>query len=326
MKHLLPIGVLLAASCSFAQFGVRGEIDISGDVGLLASNGTLTSTVGLTLRAHLEAEYTLDAVDLRVTLDPTVRLAGTAIDSALIEPGVSEVFALYRTGDVDVSAGLERLPLETARLSVPFRIEPAGRTGEPQGLLGARAGIFLDDWRVRPAVVYRHQDDKLGGVMGVRRAFGDFELEAHVLYLDGFAAGVGGSGLLGDIVLFGEGWLLTDTDGWEGRGALGLSGFWGDLLWTAEAAYAPGPGGEGAPYPQLLGQFSLPQGDKGSWSLTTGIGLIDSVTTNASALRASGNLSYTHSERDHRLSTGLLVDHSETATLIGFRFGVTSFF
>lgn len=246
---------------------------------LKTSLTALTDTVGLTLRGHLEADYSVKPLDFRLVLDPTLRLTSAGPGSALVESGLTEAFTLYRLDNIDLSAGLERLPLQTARLSIPFRLEPVNGVRQPLGLLGARANIYLTDWRVRPGLVYRYQDDQFGGVLSVRREFGNFDLEAHVLYLDGFTVGLGGSGLIGDIVVYGEGWLLTNP--WDGRGALGLSGFAGDLLWTAEAAYAadplettsldpdPNPNepthlNVANAYPQLLGQFSLPVGDAGS--------------------------------------------------------------
>ena len=326
----------LATSLSLAQLSYKGEIEVANDLSLASTNQALTETFGLTFRGHLELDYALDPIDFRLVLDPTVRLAGSDADNVLFEPGLTEAFALYRLDSVDLSAGLERLPLETARLSVPFRVEPVNATGQALGLLGARASLFLDDWRVRPALVYRTQDEQLGGVVSVRREFSRFDLEAHVLYLDGFATGLGGSGLIGDIVLYGEAWLLTDP--WDGRGALGLSGYWGDLLYTAEVAYAADPldsdlnlddgalGEVANPYPQLLGQFSLPQGDAGTVELNASVGVKDSVLGNSNTLQVIGNLRYTHTETDYQLTVGPTFSHTELAIMYGVRLGVTGFF
>ena len=333
---LSPSLFLLFLNLSFAQLSYKGEIEIATDLSLVSVNQTLTDTFGLSFRGHLEADYALDPVDFRLVLDPTVRLNGSDAENALLEPGLTEAFALYRTGRVDISAGLERLPLETARLSAPFRVEPVNDTGQPLGLLGARASIFLDSWRVRPAFIFRTQDEQLGGVVSVRREFSSFDLEAHALYLDGFTVGLGGSGLVGDIVLYGEAWLLTDP--LDGRGALGLSGYWGDLLWTGEVAYAADPVdsdldlddlnlNEAAnAYPQLLGQLSLPQGDAGSWELNASLGLIDSVVEDSNTLQALGSLLYTHTESDYQLTAGPTFNHGELATVYGVRLGVTAFF
>ena len=338
MKVLLLLP-FLAATLAFAQLTYRGEIEVAGDLSFASTNRVLNETVGLNLRGHLEADYTVKPLDFRLVLDPAVRVTSGGIESALVEPGLTEAFALYRLDKVDFSAGLERLPFQTARLSIPFRLEPTNRLGQPLGLLGARANVYLEDWRVRPALLYRSQDDQLGGVLSVRREFASFDLEAHFLYLDGFAAGLGGSGLVGDVVVYGEAWLLTNP--WDGRGALGASGFWGNLLWTAEVAYAADLLDTATEteldfeetlfnvanaYPQLLGQFSLPVGDAGNLDLNFSLGLTDSVLGNASALQVLGSLLYTHSENDYQLTVGPTFSRTEFATVYGLRLGVTAFF
>ena len=341
MKFPLILSACLATSLSCAQLSYRGELEVGSDLSFASANETLTDTVGLSLRGHLEADYTLDPLDFRLVLDPTVRLGSAEPESALLESGLTEAFALYRIDNADLSTGLERLPLQTARLSVPFRLEPVSKSGQPLGLLGARANIYLLDWRIRPALVYRIQDDRLGGVMSVRREFAHFDLEAHVVYLGGFAVGLGGSGLVGDIVVYGEAWLLTDP--WDGRGAVGASGFAGDLLWTAELAYAADPlettfrldPDSTAPpnvlnpakaYPQLSGRLSLPVGDAGSLESNASLGFKGGLSENARTLQASGSLLYTYLEGDGQVSLGPTFEHTEVATVYGLRVTVTVFF
>ena len=335
MKLLLFLLPFLAASLSFGQLRYKGEVEIAASPSLVSVNEVVTDSFGVSLRGHLEVDYELDSVDFRLVLDPAVSLSGSSPDSALVQYGLTELFARYSLGNLELSAGLERLPLETARLSAPFRLEPVGNLGQPLGLLSARATLFTSDWRIRPALIYRVQDEQLGGVVSVRREFSSFDLEVHTLYLDSFSAGLGGSGLIGDIVVYGEAWLLTDP--WGVRGALGLSGYWGALLWTAEAAYAADPLDtdldlEGSlfnvsnAYPQVLGQFSLPQGDAGSWELNASLGLVDSVLQDSHTLQALGSLFYTHFESDYGLAVGPTFSHSELATVYGLRLGLTSFF
>lgn len=314
------------SSIALGQLSFKGEIEVATDLSLASSNRTLTDSFGLTLRGHLEADYTLAPVEVRLVLDPTLRLPNSTVEASFVEPGVTEAFALYRMGSVDLSAGLERLPLEYARLSVPFRVEPVGKTAQPLGLVGARASIFLDSWRVRPVLIYRTQDEQLGGVVSVRKDFTSFELEGHALYLDGFAAGLGGSGLLRDIVLYGEAWLLADP--WDGRGVFGLSGFWGDALWTTELAYAPNPlTGNSDAFLQVLGQVTLPQGDNGNWDLNLGLGLTDSrLRPDSSTLQGATSLLYTYTESDYQISLGPTFSYSEALTVYGLRLGATAFF
>ena len=317
MKSLLVCSLLL--SFSSAQVGVRGEFGVATDYSLVSVDRTPEGRVGLTLQGRLEADYDHGPVELRSVLEPSVRLAGDGVEGALIEPGLTEAFARYRLGDLDLSAGVERLPLETARLSVPFRLETVTKTGQPSGLLGARATFFAGDRRVRPALVYRQKDDRLGGVLSVRQTFGRFEGEAHALYLDGLVMGLGGSGLVGDSVLYGEAWLMTRP--WDGRGALGASGFWGELLWTVEAAYAPAPLAEGdAAHLQLLGRVSVPQGGAGNWDVSAGVGLVDG------SVGGSSSLLYTHTEGDYQLGAGVSLGHTEAATTYGLRASLTTFF
>ena len=324
MRSLLVLVVALTASLAPAQASVRGEFEVGSGVTLQSTDRARTAAAGLTLRGHVEAQYRVDRVDLRVTLDPTLRLVGGRGEAALFEPGLTEAFGRYAWDAAHLSAGLERLPLETARLSVPFGIEPSSQSGQPTGVLGVRATIFLDDWRVRPAFVYRHQDDRAGGVVSVRRAFGSFELEAHALYVDGATIGLGGSGLVGDVVVYGEAWLLTN--GWRGRGALGANGFWGDALWSAEVAYAPSAAGPpDDPRPQLLGQISLPYGAAGSLDVRAGWDL-GGLGSERYAPRASGGLVYTYSDRDDRFTTGFTLNHAPVGTVYGFQVGVTSYF
>ena len=307
-----------------AQLSYRGEVELASDITLTSSGDVLSPTFGLNLRTHLELDYSLAPLDFRVVLDPTLRIAGTSTDTSFIEPGLTEAYALYRLEAIDISAGLERLPLEKSRLSVPYRLEPLGKTGQPLGLLGVRASIFLDSWRIRPAFIYRSQDEQLGGVLSVRRDFRNFDLEGQLVYLNSLAAGLGGSGLLGEVIIYGEAWLLTDP--LNIRTALGLSGFWGDLLWTLEAAYAPNPLGGKDAYPQLLFQGSLPQGESGSWELSGGVGLVDSVFVDSSTFLANASLSYTFSETDYSLRVGPSFSYTELATLYGFRLSITSYF
>ena len=316
-------------SFAAAQFSYRGELETSANPYLISAAQQRSSGVSFGLRLHLEADYGVGPADLRLVVDPAFQLPDSGADTALVQVGLTEAYALYHLDTVDVSAGVERLPLETARLSVPFRLEPLGELGQPLGLVSARASVFLGDWRLRPAAVYRYQDEQAGAVLSVRREFSSFDLEAHALYLDGFAVGLGGSGLLGELVLYGEVWLLSGP--WDGRTALGLSGFWDNALWTVEAAYGPGLAVSGGPipsnaYPQLLGQFSLPLGTSGSLELNAGFGLPEALLTEGRTWQLVVSSLYNHTEPDYQLSVGPTLTHGELATAYGLRLAVTTFF
>lgn len=313
-----------------AQASLSGEVTVAPELGVVSSGARLTAEPGLALRLHLQfdvAKAPPGPLRLRATLDPALRLRGAEAASASFELGLSEAYALWPTSALDLSAGLERLPLETARLSVPYRLEPLSEGGQPLGLLGVRASVYLDAWRLRPAVVYRAQDGQGGAVLSVRRDFGGFDLEAHASYLARRAAlGLGGSGLAGEIVLYGETWLITNP--WEARGALGASGYLGDALWSAELAYAPPATAPAAgPVPQLLAQFSLPQGEAGSWEALAGLALVESaLEPGAKRLAALGSLSYAESSGEARLRLSLGVSHGELATAYRLGLSLSGFF
>lgn len=318
--------LLLAGGLASAQLELRGEVEVAALPALTSAAGRPLGAVGLALRAHLEAGLELRPVELRAVLDPEARLAAGPPGAARVAPGLTEAFARVRLRDADLSLGLERLPLETARLSVPFRLEPVGETGRPRGLPGVRAVVAQGRWRLRPALVYRVRDDRLGGVLSVRREFADFELEAHAAWLGRAAVGLGGSGLVGDLVLYGEAWVLTGP--WDGRGALGLSGFAGDALWTVEAAYAPARAGGDVALPQLLGQVGWPLDEALSLELAAGLARAPAAAsaTGRAALRATGSVQLVALASDHQAALGLLVGHDERATTYGLRLGVTAYF
>lgn len=320
MKRILLLLPIL--SLSLAQLSTSGEITLGVSPGVISAQATPQSTFAVTMSASFQARYTLSPVTFELVLDPQLSLSD---GDARFEPGVTEAFARYRAGAVDLTAGLERLPLEYARLSRPYSLEPIRASGQLQGLLGARAAFFTGDWRVRPALFYRLTDNQLGGALSVRRSFSQLELEAHLTYLERPGIGLGGSGLLGDTVLYGDLWLLfTPT---EFRGALGASGFWGDALWTLEAAYAPNPLVQSeTPFPQLLGQISIPQGMSGSWEGTAGAGLVNSLLTGDSQLALLATAGYSHSADDYLLFTGGTFIHTEFATVYALQLRLTGYF
>ena len=331
VRHLLLVLLLSVVPTVKAQFGLSGEVGVGSGIDATLAADTLTSTVPLRLFAHLEAELDLSPVTLHLVLDPSVALPGPAPTEPTADPGLSEAYALYRSGNLDLSLGLERLPLTGARLSEPLSLEPRGKGGLAQGVLGARASLFLDGVRIRPAFLF--QDDHLGGVLSVRFDLSGAEFEAHALYLDGAALGLSGSGLVGDLVLYGEGWLLADADlgDLRGRGALGLSGFWGDALWTVEGTLAPvpvGASGLAAPaFPQVGARIGLPVGDLGVLDATVGVGFPGSLLNpGETAIAVTGALSYSVNDFDHRFSVGPSVAFTEQGSNLGMSVTVVGFF
>lgn len=312
---VLLAGLLLGWAT--AQPSLSGEVTVAAQLGVVSSGARLTVQPGLALRLHLAAEARPGPLRLRATLDPALRLSGAGAADAVFELGLSEAYLLWPSSALDLSAGLERLPLETARLSVPYRLEPLSEGGQPLGLLGVRASVYLNAWRLRPAVLYRAQDDQGGAALSVRRDFGGFELEAQASYLARRAAlGLGGSGLAGETVVYGEAWLLSGP--WEARGALGASGYLGPALWSAELAYTPLPLAPESVAPQLLGQLGLPLGQRGSLEANAGLALGSSaLSPGERRLFVWAAAGYALELGDERLRVDLTVAHGEATTAYG---------
>lgn len=208
------------------------------------------------LGVRLETRYNLDSLRFQLVLEPGANFSRSVTTDA----GLTELYALYREGELDVSVGLERLPLEVARLSLPFSLEPVGPLGNRQGRWGVRVSWNPEATRLRLAVL--EGAGRLVPVLSLRGEFSDFELEAHALYPSRPVLGLGGSGTLAGLVVYGEGWLLLSP--LEARYMLGLSGSLGQSLWTLEGGYAGTLPGH-----FVAGQWILPQGEETRWSLGT---------------------------------------------------------
>jgi hypothetical protein len=290
MKYFFAF-VLLYCSMSLAQVSYRGDVSLGGtttyanaEVDLPNGQTTRVDNVGfqVSLEAHLEGDLTFDDLGFFLVLDPSV----TVNDKSEIEgeTGLTELYGRYEVGEFDFSVGFERLPLETARLSVPFSLSEVSSEdvsaeepkGSLEGIWGARVLWYPGDYRFRLASFYRGDDEQFGVAFSAKRFFGEFELEATAIYDNHFTFGLNGSGLLGDIVVYGETWVLLNTPVANGtettfRGLLGATGYLGDSLWMLEAGYFPSFGSTSS-YPQLLAQWQLPQ-DNTTWSLGGGAGL-----------------------------------------------------
>lgn len=318
--------VVLAASVptALAQSEVRAEVEVASGAALVA-RGPLTPTiVGVTVRAHVAAAWDLGPVELRATLDPIARVDGTVPASASFEPGLTEALLAVPLEAAELQVGLLLHPVQTARLSVPVRLEATNGAGAPEGLLGAGATIYFDAWRVRPAALYRVRDGAWGGGASVRRDMRVFDLEAHLYWLDRLAVGLGASGLANDVVLYGEAWLVSDP--WAVRGAVGSSGFAGPALWTVEAAYAPL--GTGPTHgPQLLGQIDMPlDADTGialdarlAWAVAEG------AATAGADLHSRGTVRLYRAEPEATASIAASVDHTGHATTYALRVSLTAY-
>lgn len=186
---------------------------------------------------HFESQSLSGPVAFNLTLDPGVLLDLNGLGGTEWSWGVTEAYAQHRRGAFDLHAGVERLPLETARLMIPFSVEDIDVLGTRLG----RAGVRLI-WTPGPATRIRAALlEHSGGVypaLSIRRQFASFELEGHALRVpEGRTAfGLGGSGLVGRLVVYGEVWTLTAPS--EARYAAGISGSIPNGIWILEAGTA----------------------------------------------------------------------------------------
>lgn len=286
----------------------------------------------LLLGAHADLSASWRPLRLTVRLDPTTSATGGA-GEPVWEPGLTEAFLLLREGPIDASGGLERLPLETARLTVPFQIEPLAADGTRRGLWSARVSAYTGPVRVR-AVGFLVPPGlpggaggpwgAVGGALSVRADLTAAQLEAHALYLGAPVFGASASGTAGETVVYGEAWLLVDP--WRGRAALGASSYLGnalggalsDALWTLEAAYAPpAAAADLAALPQLAGQLDAPLANGDSLHAFAGVGLAESMLAPGTRrLQGSASLLWETGDPDATLQLGPSVSTGELGTRV----------
>ena len=279
-----PLGCILAWS-SFAQsfnqtaLIYRASIEFSSALALM---NTAPPTASWSLAGHLEASYDFGSGSVNLMLDPSLRL--NLNPSA--DLGLGEAYLEASQDDFELRFGVERLPLEVARLSLPFGIETSNDNGSRRGLLGVRATWSPPLTRLRLALLEDH--GRVLPVLSLRREFGALELEVHGLYqFDRLILGIGGSGTLESIVIYGEIWALLPTGAtpFEWRYALGATGNLEAGRWTLEFGYASPR--LGTPVRQLLtAAFTLPQGEDASWSFQA------AVFFDPDAVRGQGGIGY----------------------------------
>ena len=314
--RLFPILLsLLTLPLTFGQLNYRGELEFAADAAADVLSTPQAEQFGWTIAAHLEADYELDPLTFNLELDPSLRFSQEVSG----EPGFTELYAATSFGDIELSAGRERLALEYARVTLPFAVEEINNRGVRLGVPGVRAVWYPENYRVRGALFYRNT---LIPLVNVRRTFGTFELEATALYQDRFVAGLGGSGSVGDLVVYGEGWLLTDP--FRARAAFGVTGYLGARLWTLEAAYAPlepdalAPELSPAAF-RAAGQITLLQDEDSNLDLDARVGFPET------GVEFTPTLSYT-ALGEQELTATLRGRFSETVTVLSLNLGIRSFF
>lgn len=309
---ILFVSSILFTSLSSAQLNYRGELEVAEDATVVLDSD---EQVGWTVAAHVEADYALEPVTFNLTLDPSLRFSKEVAG----EPGLTEAYLSTSLGNIELSAGRERLALEYSRVTLPFAVEEINDRGVRLGVPGVRAAWFSGNYRVRGAIFYR---DGVISLVNVRRTFGAFELEATTLYQERFVAGLGGSGSVGSLVVYGESWLLTKP--LEARGALGVTGYLEGRLWTIEGAYAPLEPDALAPElglaaARVAGQLTVLQNEDSSLELDARIGFPET------GVEFAPTLNYT-ALGDQELSARFGGRFSEAATTLAFSLSVKAFF
>ncbi|HLE78147.1 MAG TPA: hypothetical protein VJA65_07050 [bacterium] len=253
----LLVGFLALASPASPQAEVRRDLTV-GSKAVLGGGRPATQVF---VKAHTEVILVRAPVSVHLTLDPGGLLDG----SPRYVRGLTEAYVSLRGNRSVVSAGIERIPLEYARLTLPFSLERVDPLGTRLGRLGARLLWYPDEMtRVRFAVL--DIGGRLDPLVSIRREFASFEIEAHVLHYRGrTVTGLGGSGLVGDLVVHGEVWMFHAPREW--RYALGVSGNLGDGIWTVEGGYASEAPGV-PPRHQLAAQAAWPLSEDLSITLT----------------------------------------------------------
>ena len=262
-----------AAAATAAQAAVRAE---AGVVAGFAATGInpVTLTGRIELQAGEEPGWRSGGFQWHLAANPTWQLTPSAgprpphgiwrMSSQSFDWALEEAYLAVRRGGWELSAGQQRLPLEVARLSLPFRVEPVGPGDLRLGLWGVRLVHQWETARLRLAAV--DYQGRLTPAASLRWQGRHVVLEAHTLAEGAdpvrVTAGLTASGLVRQLVAYGEVW-----HGLEWYYVGGLSGLWGESLWTVEAGRAsPAPG---QPVRRLVGaQLAWRQDEEVAWAVT----------------------------------------------------------
>ncbi|HEY8425770.1 MAG TPA: hypothetical protein VIK73_07135 [Limnochordales bacterium] len=278
-RGLLALAVGLVAGVTLAPVGPGRAAEVqwrpAGEVGLAATVSS-HSPHRLVLDSRVEVAGGSGPVGWHLAAAPTLPVTvskGGEAQVGDVDWAVEEATLSWQRGAWTTSVGRERLPLEAARLLLPFAIEPVSPSGLRLGVWGARVAWAEGLTRLRLAVVEDvRQEGRATPVVSVRRQGASMEVEGHVAWIDedgSPATGVTASGLLGDLVVYGELW---HAPGW--RYVVGVSGFWGEALWTVEAGRAALLPGQGVRR-VAAAQLSWQQGPDVAWTLGSRVSFDD---------------------------------------------------
>ncbi len=259
------------------------------------------------LFGHLEGRYATGAFSVEAVLDPSFRVLPSGEGRFAL--GLSEAFLRYRTPRFDVALGQLRFPLETARLLLPFALDEVRAPGVRRGIWAGQVDAFLGETRLGVALAFR--ESRWVPLIRVHRSFRRFDLSGNVLYVNGRAAvGVGGSGLVGTLVAYGEAWGFTAP--LEGRVLVGLNGFLQEALWTLEGAWIQC-------VPQVAGQLLVPLNET-DWLAVDGRALLGDEAGGRLAIRLSRALA------NGEYTLALLGEVGPAPPVYGVRVETRSFF
>lgn len=234
--------VILALMAGLLLFGgpggVSAQMDLWGSVGLWAEHrrqdGASPQTA-TSLDSYLEWRLMADPWMVSLTVESKLQLTGDAEDGEPFSAGLTEGYLAYQARLGDLRVGRILMPLETARLTRPYTLTP-DREGRRYGVDGARADLYLGASRLQMALV--QVDEAWTPVVGLRHGFSGWEATVHVLARQNhLIGGLGGSGLVGSVVVYGEGWAVPGES--QPRYVLGATGYAGDLIWTGEVGRVP---------------------------------------------------------------------------------------
>lgn len=217
-----------------AHVDIRGSIEAA--VHFQRSAEMDPSVTGV-VAGRMDMRTSFDRWLASLTLEPRAQagLAGES-GSPAGSIGAIEGFVGYQADIGDFFVGRVSLPIETARLTLPYTLTPPDETGRRRGMEGARADLYLGASRLQVAAV--REGDRWTPLAALRHAFSGWEATGHLLLHErGPAAGVGWSGLAGSTVVYGEAWSVPDEP--RLRYSIGASGYLGDTFWTGELARAP---------------------------------------------------------------------------------------
>ena len=231
---LILWGALQLGAPRFVFAAPRISVEITPITFLQGGSPSVTFVRAL---LHLESHATLGHAVFNLTLDPGVLLDLNGLGGTAWSWGVTEGYVQHRRGPFDLRLGVERLPLETARLMIPFSVEDTDVLGTRLGRAGVRL-IWTPDPATRIRAALFEQSGGIFPALSLRRQFASFELEGHAVRLPAgrTALGLGGSGLVGRLVVYGEAWMLTAPS--DARYAVGVSGSIPNGIWMLEAGTA----------------------------------------------------------------------------------------